>query len=171
MSENYKRSVYEIQEYLKELHHAGFPIGLVHPDGIYGDETRTAVREFQKYEGLPQTGVVDRDTWDRMYLEYSRSVSRRSRTAPLYPFPSGVGYATERGEISAIIKIIQLVLTDLSTLYDDVGAHDSGVYDADTAESVRNFQKRNGLGETGVVDGETWERLADIFNRHNNSEH
>ena len=32
-------------------------------DGIYGEATQNAVREFQKVFGLPVTGVVDYPTW------------------------------------------------------------------------------------------------------------
>lgn len=32
-------------------------------DGIYGEDTQNAVREFQKVFGLPVTGVVDYPTW------------------------------------------------------------------------------------------------------------
>ncbi|MFR8139161.1 MAG: peptidoglycan-binding domain-containing protein, partial [Blautia hansenii] len=32
-------------------------------DGIYGEATQNAVREFQRIFGLPATGVVDYPTW------------------------------------------------------------------------------------------------------------
>lgn len=35
----------------------------------------------------------------------------------------------------------------------------TGKYTENTAESVREFQKRNGLEATGTVDGQTWEKL------------
>ena len=36
-------------------------------DGIYGDQTAAAVTAFQKANGLPQTGKVDRATWDKLF--------------------------------------------------------------------------------------------------------
>ena len=36
-------------------------------DGVYGASTQEAVRLFQEGLGLPQTGVVDKETWDRIY--------------------------------------------------------------------------------------------------------
>ena len=39
-------------------------------DGIFGPKTREAVEAAQTRFGLPVTGVVDRDTWQRLYDEY-----------------------------------------------------------------------------------------------------
>lgn len=44
-------------------------------DGIYGPKTRQAVSDAQRYLGLPDTGVVDRQTWLALYDAYT-SVAR-----------------------------------------------------------------------------------------------
>lgn len=49
--------VRHVQEGLSQ---AGCTIGL---DGAFGSETETAVQAFQKANGLPVTGLVDRQTW------------------------------------------------------------------------------------------------------------
>jgi membrane-associated protease RseP (regulator of RpoE activity) len=38
------------------------------PDGFYGQDTATAVQGFQYVNDLPQTGIVDEVTWDRLGL-------------------------------------------------------------------------------------------------------
>ena len=40
-------------------------------DGIYGNETANAVREFQRINYFEPTGEVDRQTWNRLVREYS----------------------------------------------------------------------------------------------------
>ena len=40
-------------------------------DGIFGPATRTAVLAAQGWFGLPQTGVVDEDTWDEIYDQFA----------------------------------------------------------------------------------------------------
>ena len=40
-------------------------------DGIYGAETRQAVLAFQRASGLPETGEVDRATWEAIYQAYA----------------------------------------------------------------------------------------------------
>jgi len=40
--------------------------------GIYDEETMKAVREFQRRHSLPETGEVDRATWDALATTYNR---------------------------------------------------------------------------------------------------
>ena len=40
-------------------------------DGIYGNATRNAVLAAQRRFRLPETGIVDRETWDEIYDQYS----------------------------------------------------------------------------------------------------
>ena len=39
---------------------------ILDPDGSYGGGTETAVREFQTANGLPVTGTIDADTWQKL---------------------------------------------------------------------------------------------------------
>ena len=50
-------------------------------DGVYGNATRAAVLAAQRRFGLPETGVVDADTWLEIYDQYSgiENTSLRSR--------------------------------------------------------------------------------------------
>jgi hypothetical protein len=36
-------------------------------DGIFGPITQTAVKNFQKRSKLPQTGIIDKATWDQLF--------------------------------------------------------------------------------------------------------
>jgi murein L,D-transpeptidase YcbB/YkuD len=40
-------------------------------DGVYGTRTTAAVKAFQKDNGLPVTGIVDRDTWAALFTSDS----------------------------------------------------------------------------------------------------
>ena len=63
---------FEAQRYLRALHFdaAAPEIPLINPDGIYGAETRDAVREFQRTHGLPVTGEIDYQTWTALYAAF-----------------------------------------------------------------------------------------------------
>ena len=161
--------IYEAQKYLRELHYddsRAEKLPLVNPDGIYGEETRTAVREFQRMYGLPITGSINYATWTALYAEYLLSKERAERPAPVFHFPEEHGYMTAVGENSDIVAIIQFILRTLAHEYDDIaGKPPSGVYDDQTIKDIRSFQNTHGIPESGMVDKRTWNSLAAAYNR------
>ena len=159
--------VYELQEWLRELHFAGYPIGLVTPSGTYGDETRAAVRQLQVYAGLEPSGIVDEETWNRLRQEYKNALYEKQPPSGVNPFPSEAGFKVGIGQVSDLVTIIQLMLRDISA-YMDLDFEDiSGIYDAETRESVSEFQRRSGFEPTGVVDKRTWDAMTAFYNKNN----
>ena len=159
--------VYELQEWLRELHFAGYPIGLVTPSGTYGDETRAAVRQLQVYAGLEPSGIVDEETWNRLRQEYKNALYEKQPPSGVNPFPNEAGFKVGIGQISDLVTIIQLMLRDISA-YLDLDFEDiSGIYDAETRESVSEFQRRSGFEPTGVVDKRTWDAMTAFYNKNN----
>mgnify|MGYP002545875800 CR=1 FL=1 len=62
--------VRQLQEQLNTIANTYTSIPKVAVDGIYGEATQEAVRQFQKIFNLPQTGVVDYPTWYRISAIY-----------------------------------------------------------------------------------------------------
>ena len=60
----------EVQRYLRALSYLYSEIPHVGIDGIYGEETRAAVRAFQVLFSLSQTGVVDDETFSALYRQH-----------------------------------------------------------------------------------------------------
>lgn len=58
--------VRQLQEQLDAIAEVYRAIPRISADGIYGQQTANAVREFQNIFGMPQTGVVDFATWYRI---------------------------------------------------------------------------------------------------------
>lgn len=162
-----RNNIKELQRYLRELHHdTNGAIPLVNPDGIYGDETTTAVAEFQREHNLPVTGRTDSVTWNAIYREFLAALERRRTPTGIMPFPDEDGYLVSDGEESEVVAAIQLVLRLLSNLYDDIdGTSSGGVYGEPTAADIRAFQARHRLPVTGKVDKATWNELAEAYNR------
>lgn len=72
--------VSQIQEQLNTIAEAYPAVPTVTVDGIYGDETKNAVRVFQGIFGLGQTGIVDYPTWykiQEIYVAVSRIAELR----------------------------------------------------------------------------------------------
>ena len=54
-------------------------------DGIYGQATRAAVLAAQRRFGLPETGTVGQQTWDRIYDQYSGIENTNLRREDIFP--------------------------------------------------------------------------------------
>ena len=163
--------IYEIQQYLRALTQSGYEIPVVIPDGIYGTETSEAVKAFQFLVGLPQTGRVDYATWQALVAAYESAQKNALGSAPIYPFEEILlGGKIKQGDVLPLIYIIQIILRTIGIAYKNLDAQAiTGIYDAQTAENVRDFQKINGIPITGEVDRITWDRLAQAYNKYLNN--
>ena len=160
---NQSASVRELQKYLYFISLVDPDIPKVVPDGIYGSMTRDAVTEFQKKEGLPATGVVDKITWDAIVKEYNALSAACCEPDPLYVFPSSK-YVVKVGEKSDTVSIIQILLRCLCGEYAfKVVITVSGIYTDRDARAVKVIQQVHGLQQTGSVDVKTWNAIASDY--------
>jgi len=107
-------------------------------DGIYGKGTAAAVKAFQATVNLPQTGTVDRPTWDALGL------TARPELAVM-----------KKGTRHPAVKTIQRALAKV--LKTKIAA--DGIYGSNLVAQVKTFQKRSGLPVTGRVGPSTWSVL------------
>ena len=61
-----------------KLNQKGFNVG--EPDGVMGPKTRSALRDFQKKEGIKDTGRLDQDTMSKLGVESRTSGTSGSST-------------------------------------------------------------------------------------------
>ncbi len=159
---NRAEAITNLQQYLRKLSYMGTGEGTVPIDGIYDDATRAAVKNFQRDMGLSETGIVDKLTWDTLFAEYSEQTETQRGRRGLYFFPQNPrGYEVVPGNTLTLVRIIQLLLLELSVVYDifdDIA--ESGTFDASTERAIREFQQINGLPPTGRVDERTWNRIV-----------
>ena len=73
-------------------------IPLIEVDGIFGPATRTAVLAVQGWLGLPQTGVVDEDTWDDIYDQFAGIENTSLRSEVTFPGTPGTTMRQFPGE-------------------------------------------------------------------------
>lgn len=66
------QKVRQLQEQLNLIGDYYTAIPALTADGIYGESTAEAVRQFQRINNMPQTGVVDFPTWYRISDRYVR---------------------------------------------------------------------------------------------------
>ncbi len=136
----------------------------VNIDGIFGSVTRGSVEDFQRYYGLPVTGVVNTATWNtllRMYQTYLHSLPSDYFGTPVRPYPGTPLRIGSRGED---VTTVQTWLNRVGEVYRSIpGITVDGVYGQATANAVRVFQGLFGIPVSGVVGAATWNRLAEIY--------
>lgn len=162
---NKRDAVRNLQRYLRYLSYEDDRLPRPPADGIFGSATAEALSEFQKTRGLAATGRADRQTWDMLFNEYSRALERNDRSVRLDFFPKAPnGYSIGIGETSLTVRILQLLLQELTAVFDTLEFSEAtGIYDEVTEENIRKFQAAALLPITGRVDLRTWNRILSDY--------
>lgn len=161
---NLQDAIFNLQKYLRAISFADTRVSRPPLDGIFDTATEDAVRSFQSSRGMNANGLVDRATWDAIYEEYKSL----DDYAELPFFPSAPeSYTAKLGEESAFVGIIQVILRELSSLYDLFSNVEvNGIYDTATENAIRELQRASGLKITGELDKPTYKRLLNDFYAH-----
>jgi len=138
-------AVEDVQRRLADL---GFPCA-EDDAGVFGEHTRSAVRAFQQYRGLPADGVVGEDTW-------------RSLVAASYRLGDRMLYITRPLLHGDDIRELQRRLNRLGF---DCG-YDDGLYGTQTFEAVREFQLNVGLNVDGIAGPHSFDVLTRLHRQH-----
>lgn len=139
-------------------HHKDLPS--VIPDGIYGQQTASAVSAFQRKFGIPVTGITDQGTWELIVSVYQPALIHVTPAEPLQIVlePNQV---IRSGEQHHSLYLVQAMLIAMAKDYGSIPEPPlSGTLDSGTAESISSFQRLNGLPITGNLDKITWKNLV-----------
>ena len=162
--------VRRVQLYLYEIAQSneGFPI--VYPDGIYGKETKEAVKALQLRKGLEPTGKVDYATWTA--LVESATENKEERTIQPMPSAQATSFPLRIGSRGYAVILLRSAINELSAFYPRLQRQSpTSVYQYSTASAVRNLQKIYGLPDTGEVNISLWNQIfTDLASKHMESE-
>ena len=142
-------------------------------DGIFGQGTTRAVKEFQSSKGYSPTGVVNAAT--AVALRGVRAVEAAPASpTPASPTPAAPAAkpaatkapAASSGLVGLKIgsrndQVKKLQRTIMAAGFTVVGGAD-GIFGALTANALKSFQNANGLDASGVVDDATAQVLATV---------
>lgn len=145
-------------------------IPTVIPDGIYGQTTINAVNRFQQLYGLPNTGITDQITWEKIVEVYEPALIRVDKAEPIEIIMDR-GYVLRIDSDSPYVYFLQSMLLQLSNDHQSISQPNlTGIFDAATERSVKSFQILTELPVTGEVDKITWKQLVHHFtlNVHHN---
>ena len=85
-------------------------------DGIFGAGTRNAVLAAQRRFGLPQTGIVNAETWDEIYDQFSGIETTAWRDPQNFPYTSAIlGNTNPRARYSRTTTMTQFPGNSLRT--------------------------------------------------------
>lgn len=108
-------------------------------DGIFGNNTLSAVRDFQSNNGLTVDGLVGNNTWTYLL------------NLPPYPL-------LREGARSSYVRFLQNLL---QSKFIPTGNID-GIFGSQTLNAVRSFQQENNLTVDGIVGDNTWNALTSM---------
>lgn len=161
---NLQDAIFNLQKYLRAISFADTRVSRPPLDGIFDSATEDSVRSFQASRGLNANGLVDRATWDAIYEEY-KALSL-AEELPFFP-TTPTNYAARLGEESSFISIIQILLQELSSVYDAFeSVQITGVFDKETEAAIKELQLASGLPVTGELDRNTYRRLLYDLSSH-----
>ena len=162
------RYVQLMQLYLNRIRQ-NFPLipRIENPTGQFDSVTEQAVRAFQRTNNLPQTGVIDRGTWQlitRIYVAVTR-LAELDAEGHRVTIPNNPPTTTLRqGSRGNDVRLLQFILNRVSQFYEFVPAvTQDGNFGPMTRASVEEFQRNFRLTPDGVVGGQTWGRLFDVY--------
>ena len=144
-------NVAQLQEALIQL---GYMTGKA--DGNYGASTVSAVKEFQKANGLTEDGTAGEETQKVLYSGKAKAKAKATATATpkatATPAPDNI---LKEGSKGSDVKALQNKLIELGYL----SGKADGVYGSKTTEAVKAFQRASKLTADGVAGEKTISKL------------
>jgi N-acetylmuramoyl-L-alanine amidase len=126
-----KKTILDLQKALNQLRirdDNGKPLV---EDGIIGNATRSATRNFQRIVGITETGIAGPTTWLAIEQILAKPVLRANHAA------------------GTTVKYLQYLLKVVV----------DGIYGSLTATAIEVFQQKQGLTADGIVGPQTWDKL------------
>lgn len=136
-------------------------------DGIFGSETQSAVRSFQRIFDLTPDGVVGKSTWYRIsyiYVAVKKLGELNSEgEKPQYDDASFPG-VLRFGDTGTSVQTLQFYLKNIAAFNPFlVDVSIDGRFGRQTENAVLAFQQYYGLYRDGVVGENTWNRIVSVF--------
>jgi peptidoglycan hydrolase-like protein with peptidoglycan-binding domain len=122
-------AVSDLQEALDTL---GFDPGEI--DGVFGEDTRSAVIAFQQSKAISADGVVGPTTW--------LNINEADQSRPML----------QQGSEGLPVRLLQSRLSAAGFAVGDV----DGVFGSNTDAAVRELQRQAELATDGIVGPRTW---------------
>lgn len=156
-------AVFELQSFLRNIGRLDNDISRVVPDGIFATETTDAVKSFQRKHSLDETGIVDFETWEMIKNKNSEAVSVSSEPIQIVRI-TNEDLPLVKGTDNTLVYTLHLMLNHVAKRYDNFTPLSlQSLFDENTEREVRRWQRVIATEESGQVDKETWNNLAEFY--------
>ena len=121
-----------IQRYLREVNGGKIP---VFPSGIYDENTKLAVKDFQIKFGITESGIVDYITFTKLFQAYKKiSEEKEVKDSLIFPMKDG-----DSGDGVAEINRLLIMLLDFYRINHNVRV--SRYFTKSTLDGVKSLKK------------------------------
>lgn len=152
-----------VQSLLRDISFYDDGVERVIPDGIYGEQTESSVRSFQRNYNLRETGEVDNDTWDRI-VEVHRDTIYKNQYELCVKVIDEIALPIERGEASAGLYVIQAMMLALSDFFDNIEpVAVTGMYDKASQDVAERIMIISGIEPKDSLDREFINALTGLY--------
>lgn len=155
--------VRNLQNFLRVISYHYNTVSAVVPDGIYSDQTYQSVKSFQKTFGLPETGVVNQQTWEKIISVYENIEKFYGPPTQISLIPNAeMKICTE--EKNELLYAIQSLILCLAHKFRNVPSVDiCGVNNEECVNSIKKIQEICGLPQNGEINKQTYDMIAAIY--------
>ncbi len=110
----------------------------------FGEKTEAALKAFQKDVGIKPDGIAGKETFKLLTIKIKQNEILPENFVPITAGDTGDKVA----EIQKKLKNLEVYTAEINATYDQA-----------TTDAVLNFQKANGIPQTGTVDSATLVKL------------
>ncbi len=136
-------------------------------DGVFGSETESSVKAFQRIFNLYADGIVGKSTWYKIsgiYVGVKRLAELESEGEKLESAGEYPGYLLKQGSTGDAVSQMQYFLNFVSQYYKEVPPiNGDSIFGVSTLDSVIQFQKKFGLDVDGIVGKQTWNKIYSVY--------
>lgn len=163
-----ENAVLEIQRILRSLDFYENDFARVKPDGIYGEDTRLLVAQFQKRYGIVPSGIVDYETWKLLHSVDKARKDENKIARAVHIFPMYEKHEILPNSKNSYVYIIQVMLNEILNDHDGFSELDvNGVYDLPTQNAVKILRKKSLEDAPDTIDALVFGTIADEYERVN----
>lgn len=146
-----KSAIREVQNYLFKIAHVVDYLPHTPIDGIYGEQTREAVKLYQGKNGLAETGETDYLTFTLLYNDYLQSEKKLADKRH---------HTLKKGDQGDDVAHLHNILRRLSKRYPTIRrVPNTSFFSDETERNVREMQRILILEPNGIADARFQSRL------------